>query len=313
MHAYWEVVENSVVFGNYPTHHKQDQTSTTSKKQIFTTASSISKSSKQSKHFSAGKITTQTFNSRNFPSISQCLSFAYYMQVLIASHESVDLSTFLTESFGLSPPPPPLKGYIAQSTVQTKYFTSEVGVWVDQFDDPQEWANEYTSDEAEIVRNKLILFIYLYRDEVHPGIAGLVNMLPTGTSLAVDTANYDTSLEDTPNAKSRVSEAQKLELLGSGFDVVNKTEFKSALETAIYDSNAELHTPSPEDKDVQLEDELIESERDIHKACSETEPRDLNSIFDELSKARADKSMSNAEKQALADRIAEELLSTHPF
>lgn len=191
------------------------------------------------------------------------------MNVLIAGPQNTGQSEIL-EALGCEIPNS-LQGACLKKRFATEYFTEEVGIWVDVIEDYETWVNEFTSKDAEEIRDTLILFIYTC-SEPDASIKEFVECLGA-TSVCVAPA----------------SNAQKFESFG--LDMVPLERLTDAIHTAIGDKLAS------NDSGLTVCTELFDNDTNIDQLAAQ------------LRHARESKTMSITEKQALVQRIARILIS----
>lgn len=176
---------------------------------------------------------------------------------------------------------PPFQGLVLDHTFETKYFNASCPIWVDEFESSQAWVNDFTSDEAQEVREALTLFIYTYdsQDPQFEEVGKFARKLDApGKCIAL--AKHD----------KIPAEAEDCE----DFDCIDYKELEPLVHMAIYDA---LNDKDNDELEGEDEDEFKEAHMDL----------DLDAVVSELKNARNSTSMTEEQKKALVDRIVTQL------
>lgn len=181
-----------------------------------------------------------------------------------------------------------LEGLVLEHTIETRYFKQECGVWVDQYEDAQEWLEAFTSDEAKEVREVLMMVIYTVGDEVDPQLAEFKKKLQDE-----DWSGYFCAY-----SKKELGQLEQEQLEETlDMDLVSLSELKSLIESALIDFQEPGEDSHPDVTDLG-------EPRDLLEPLIEA---DLDEIMSRLKLAR-DSDMTDQEKLELAEQIARELV-----
>lgn len=205
------------------------------------------------------------------------------MRILIAGHVKSGQDEVLAEITGEKHEHESCEGLVLQHEFKNKYFSTNCGLWVDEYTDVVSWCSEFCSDEATEVREAVLMFIHTLTsdegDSFH--LADFIDKLqPHQPAYAVPLQGI---------SSLRSEHVAKLE--SAGFDVVNREDISPLIDTALYDAVFDDKNDSNEEGQDEVRD-----------------PGELQNIMEQLKAARDSSTMTDLDKKNLAEKIAEQLV-----
>ena len=205
------------------------------------------------------------------------------MKILIAGPVGSGQNELLSEITNEPHKHQSCEGLVLQHVFKNKYFSASCGIWIDEYTNVSEWCAEFRSDEAAEVREALLMFIFTFG----PNDVDGEKLNTFVDKLRPDQPAYAVPL----NGISSVTSEVMAKLETAGFDVVDRNDVKAHVDTALYDAINENGSDGHE----ELPNEQYDAD-------------DLDSIMEELRSARGSSTMTNEEKETLANKIAERLV-----